>query len=234
MASGPYIAEAAALIGDPARANMLAALMGGHAHTAAELAAAAGVTPQTASGHLAKLLEGRLVVAEPCGRYRHYRLAGPEVARALESLMVVAANGPPRHRPSLRQDAAMREARTCYDHLAGRLAVAVTDALLARGVLVREDRSFRLTPAGDVFLRGLGLPVDALRRRRRAFARCCIDWSERRPHLGGALGAALAEHALAAGWVVRLPGTRAVRITAAGRAAFDAILEIQADQAQAV
>src|SRR6476659_4138497 len=129
MTDGPYIAEAAALIGDPARANMLAALMDGRALTATELAYRAGVAPSTASGHLAKLAEGKLVQVTPGGRHRYYRLASSAVAGVLENLMALAVEGPPRHRPKSRCDEAMARARTCYDHFAGRLGVALADKL---------------------------------------------------------------------------------------------------------
>lgn len=217
MIEGPYLAECAALIGDPARANILAALMDGKARTASELAFVAGVSPQTTSAHLAKLTQGRLLSLERQGRHRYYRLAGAEVAEVLEALTRVAVKGPPRHRPTGPRDAAMREARTCYDHLAGRLGVALTDALLARGDLIPNGRDFTPSPAGEAFFAAFGIDLDAARRKRRAFARVCIDWSERRPHLAGALGAALAERCLALDWIAPLADSRALRITAKGR-----------------
>jgi DNA-binding transcriptional ArsR family regulator len=200
------IAEIAALIGDPARANMLSALMGGQALTATELAYEARVTPQTASAHLAKLTQARLLAVERQGRNRYFRLAGPAVANALESLMILAGDAPPR-----------RAARTCYDHLAGGLGVAVTDALVCRGFLVERGNEFVVTPEGLDWFGSFGIDVRALRRTRRVFARRCLDWSERRPHLAGTLGAAVAEQLFDRDWVVRIRDSRGLTITAAGR-----------------
>jgi DNA-binding transcriptional ArsR family regulator len=219
MNTGPDLASVAALIGDPARARMLAQLLDGRALPASELAAEAGVAPSTASAHLARLLDGGLVSATRSGRHRYFRLAGPTVARALEALQVVAAGRPSRARRAPDPAAErLRAARTCYDHLAGRLGVAVTDAMQARGWLAPDGEDFRVTGGGAAAFAGLGLDLAALRRRRRAFARCCIDWSERRPHLAGSLGAAVAEAGFAAGWLRRLPGTRAIAVTRAGEA----------------
>ncbi len=226
MIAGANVAEVAALMGDPARANILAALMDGRALTATELAYFAGVSPQTTSGHLAKLVEGRLLAVEAQGRHRYYRLASATVGQAVESLMELASEGPPRYRPPARGDAAIRAARTCYDHLAGRLGVALTDALIARGQLAG---SFELTPEGTAFLEELGLPVARLRVQRRALTRRCLDWSERRPHVGGALGAALAERCFELGWIARIRDSRAVQITPAGVAAFDQRFGVRLD-----
>lgn len=220
MIDGPYFAEVGALIGDPARAAILAALLDGRALSATELSQAAGVTPQTASGHLAKLTEGRLLALEKQGRHRYYRLAGPQVAEALEALSVLAVEGPPRYRPPGPRDQAMRQARTCYDHLAGRLGVALTDALVARGALVPFERDYRLTRAGRGVLDGLGIDWQGAQATRRVFARQCLDWSERRHHLGGALGAALADRCFALGWTERGAERRTVTVTAKGRRAL--------------
>jgi DNA-binding transcriptional ArsR family regulator len=218
MNEGPNFAEVGALIGDPARANILAALMDGRALTATELSYIAGVSPQTASGHLAKLTEARLLALESQGRHRYYRLSGPEVAQALEALMVLATNGPPRHRPPGPRDEAMRMARTCYDHLAGRLGVGITQGLLERGFLAEAGKTFELTPAGVEFLTGFGVDLDAAHGRRRAFARSCLDWSERRSHLGGALGAAVAARCFELGWLRRAQNSRTVLVTETGQA----------------
>jgi DNA-binding transcriptional ArsR family regulator len=208
-------------MGDPTRANMLAALMDGRAWTAKELALAARVTPQTASGHLAQLTAGGLVTVAAQGRHRYYRLAGPPVAQAVEALMALTLESAPRHRPKTRASAALSEARTCYDHLAGRLGVALHDALMAQDCFRPAEGGYELTASGRRTLAGLGLDLDAIARERRPLARPCLDWSERRPHLAGALGAALAAHCFACGWVERVAGTRALRITRAGEAALE-------------
>jgi DNA-binding transcriptional ArsR family regulator len=220
LSSQPSIAEVAALVGNPARANVLLALLDGRALTATELAYAAGVSPQTTSGHLAKLAEARLLVVAKQGRHSYYRLASPLIGRMLEGIMAVAADGPPRYRPRWRGDDALRTARTCYDHLAGRLGVALADALVARDQVVLSDDGGVVTPAGEEFLRGFGIDVHATAPARRAFCRPCLDWSERRPHLAGILGAALATRCLALGWVTRVRDTRAVAIPPKGRAGF--------------
>ncbi|TNC12359.1 helix-turn-helix transcriptional regulator [Methylobacterium terricola] len=226
MVTVTALARTAALVGDPARAGMLAVLMDGRALTASELARAAGVTPQTASGHLAQLTEAGLLAVARQGRHRYHRLASPAVARMLEGVMAVAAGpGPvpaaPRRGP---RDAALREARTCYDHLAGRLAVAMADALVARGAVELEADGGAVTPAGEDFLRGLGVDLAAAARtgpaRRRVFCRPCLDWSERRPHIAGTLGAALLATCLDHGWLRRIEGSRAVAVTPGGRLAL--------------
>ncbi len=217
MIEGPYIAEAAALMGDPARANMLSAMMDGRARTASELAYVAGVSPPTASGHLAKLTEGKMVAVEKQGRHRYYRLAGKDVANALEALMVVASSGARRHRPTGPRDEQMRLARTCYDHLAGRLGVALTEALIDKGYLTSDDEAFHLTPSGEEGLAQFGLDIDALKKSRRAFASRCLDWSERTPHMGGALGAALLAQLESRKWIARKKDSRTVEVTRAGQ-----------------
>ncbi|HEY8612381.1 MAG TPA: winged helix-turn-helix domain-containing protein [Roseomonas sp.] len=215
MVSTTALAETAAALGDPARLNMLAALMDGRALTAGELAGIAGVAPTTASGHLARLLEAGLLAVERQGRHRYHRLASPEVARVLEGLMALSAT---RSRPQPRtgpRDAALREARTCYDHLAGRLAVGIADAMVSRGQLDLSADGGAVTGAGQAFLEGLGVAVPAARGR--PFCRPCLDWSERRPHLAGALGAALCRRCLELGWVRRVAGSRALTVTTGGR-----------------
>lgn len=215
MVAGLQTAEVAALVGDPARANMLTALMDGRALTATELAFHARIAPQTASGHLAKLVDGRLLAVEKQGRHRYFRLASPLVSRMLESINAMAAiEGPPRHRPRTPADAALRQARYCYDHLAGKLGVALADALVARGHVEFGDDGGAVTAAGAEFLARFGL--DLASPTRRAFCRPCLDWSERRPHIAGAVGAALAARCIALGWIARQRDTRAVSITAPG------------------
>jgi DNA-binding transcriptional ArsR family regulator len=231
MADGPNIALVAALVGDPARASMLVALMDGRALTAKELAFAAGVSPQTASGHLAKLADGCLLACIRQGRHRYYRVASPLVARMLESITLVSAiEAPPRHRPPSPRDEALRLARTCYDHLAGRLGVAIADALVARGAILLSDDGGEVTAEGAAFLVDR-LALDLARiPRRRTFCRPCLDWSERRWHLAGALGAALAERCFALGWVDRIRDSRAVAITPRGQIALRELFRIDAER----
>jgi DNA-binding transcriptional ArsR family regulator len=217
MKESVQISEVAALVGDPARANMLSALMDGRALTAGELAYAAGVSPQTTSGHLAKLTEARLLVPQKQGRHRYYRLATPAVGRMIEGIMAVAVDGPPRHSPPGKFDAALRNARTCYDHFAGRLGVGLADALVERGHVMLGDDGGEVTAAGVDFLSGFGIDLAAARQRKRAFCRPCLDWTERRPHLAGAVGAALASRCFDMRWFERMRDSRALVITPAGR-----------------
>lgn len=226
MNAGPNIAEVAALIGDPARANILTALMDGRALTATELSYRAGVSPQTTSGHLAKLTASGLLALESQGRHRYFRLANPAVAHAVEALMMLTTHTPPRHRPPSREDQAIRLARTCYDHLAGKLGVAVTEAMLDRAWIEPAGRDYRVTAAGDAFLRNLGIEIDKARQQRRAFARQCLDWSERRPHLAGALGAALARRGFDLGWIRRAGDGRALQVTTAGHKALSELFGV--------
>ncbi len=229
MRHGPDLSRIAALIGDPARANMLTALLGGLALTAGELAEEAGVTKQTASGHLAKLAAAGLVAVAAQGRHRYYRLADDEVAEALESLSVLAAaRGGLRSRPGPR-DPAMRRARVCYDHLAGELGVALFDALVARRALDVAADGLGLTPAGAAAMRDFGIDVEALSRGRRPLCRACLDWSARRSHLAGALGAAVLQRVFALGWARRLEGSRIVAFTPAGERAFAERFVLAAD-----
>jgi DNA-binding transcriptional ArsR family regulator len=216
----PSLAEVAALIGNPARANMLTVLLGGRALTATELAYAGGVAPQTASGHLAKMTEGRLLTLAKQGRHAYYRLASPMIGRMLESIMAVAADGPPRYQPRWRGGDALRNARTCYDHLAGRLGVGLADALVERDHVALSEDGGIVTEAGEEFLRGFGIELREAGGMRRAFCRPCLDWSERRTHLAGALGAALAARCFELDWISRIRDTRAVLVTEKGKHGF--------------
>lgn len=223
MASNAMFAQVAALAGDPARAAMLHALMDGRALTASELSRAAGVAPQTASGHLAQMTGVGVLVVEKQGRHRYHRLASPAVARMMESIMQVAAQlEPPRRLSVGPRDAALRAGRTCYDHLAGQLGVALTDAMVGRGYVELEADAGVVTSAGMKFLAQLGIDVAARKNKNsgRMLCRPCLDWSERRPHLAGALGAALCARCLDRGWVRRVDGTRAVAVTPKGRQIF--------------
>ena len=228
MIAGPQLAEVAALAGDPARANILLALLDGRARTSTELSFFAGVSPQTTSGHLAKLAETRLLLLHRQGRHRYYRLASPLVGRMLEALAAVASDAPPRYRRPSKMDDALRTARTCYDHIAGQLGVAITDVLVERGHVVLADEGGAVTPSGQDFFASLGLDLAA--GGRRVFCRPCLDWSERRPHLAGALGAALCGHCLAAGWTERTRDSRALAITRKGEAAFAELFGIEPER----
>lgn len=212
-------ATVASLLGDPSRANILCALLRGDALTAKELAYAARVSPQTASGQLARLSEAGLIVTLRQGRFRYYRLAGRPVAQMLEGIMNVATMRPPRVRP-LRMEQPMRQARLCYDHCAGRLGVGMLDSLLRRGLIALGDDCGTVTAAGARFFLAFGLDIEALRRQRRIFCGPCLDWSERRPHLAGALGAALARRLFDLGWIERVHGTRTLMITTPGDTAL--------------
>lgn len=214
------LAETAALVGDPARAAMLTTLLDGRAFTAGELARAAGVSAPTASGHLARLLDGGMVAVVPHGRHRYYRLAGGEIAASLEALLATTAfrlEARAALRPGPR-DPALRSARLCYDHLAGRLGVALFDAMATRGLLETHSGGVRLTTAGRDLLADIG--VAARLTAGSDHCRPCLDWSERRSHLAGAAATALCSLALDRGWVRRTAGTRAVRVTPAGAGAF--------------
>jgi len=216
MKEGPDISIIAALIGNPASANMLMALMSGPALTATELAQEAGLTLSTASGHLAKLEKAGLVEIARQGRHRYFRLADSDVAVALESLMPLAARaGHVRIRTGPR-DPELRRARSCYDHLAGDLAVKMLDRFLERRLLARRGEELRLTPEGRRFFAANGIDIDDLGRGRRPLCRCCLDWSERRYHLGGVLGAAIFEEILGRRWAGREAKTRVVRFSATG------------------
>ncbi|AZO40438.1 MULTISPECIES: winged helix-turn-helix domain-containing protein [unclassified Mesorhizobium] len=221
MREGPDIARIASLVGDPARANMLNALMGGTALTASELALEAGVSLPTASSHLGKLMEGGLLTVASQGRHRYYGLAGPQVAGMIEAITGVAeAVGPKRVRPGPR-DGAMRVARVCYDHLAGEQAVAMLDRLVAKNVLVRDDKEIRLGPSAASHFAAIG--IDVYTRPRRPVCRACLDWSVRRSHLAGTLGAAILDKILAEKWARREKDSRAVIFSPPGKQAFERV-----------
>jgi DNA-binding transcriptional ArsR family regulator len=220
MKEGPSIAAVAALAGDPARANMLAALTAGQALTAAELANEAGVTAQTASSHLSKLESGGLIAAVKRGRHRYFRLAAHDVADMLETMMGVAARtGQMRTRPGP-SDPALREARVCYDHLAGEMGVRMFDSLRAADRIMVRGEDVRLTRAGEAFAGKFGIDLDALAGARRPLCKPCLDWSMRKSHLAGALGAALYDRITALGWAKRERAGRAVLFTREGKQKF--------------
>jgi DNA-binding transcriptional ArsR family regulator len=226
------IAAVAELIGEPARAAILVALTDGRALPAGELARAASVSAQSASGHLSKLVGGGLLSVRSEGRHRYYRMSGPEVGYAIEALGVISTAPP---RPGARRSPetmALTKIRSCYDHLAGRVAVDLARTLETSGVIrPRGARDYELGPDGQAWFGRLGVDTDALRGSRRAFARRCLDWTERKPHLAGALGAALFSRLVASGWIAALPRTRALRITHRGARELDGRLGIAAHAA---
>lgn len=227
MSNTTSFAQIAALAGDPARVSMLHALMDGRALTAGELARAAGIAPQTASSHLGRLVSSGIVSVEKQGRHRYHRLATPSVARMLESIMQVAAELQPSAMAVVvgPKDLALRNARTCYDHFAGRLGVALADSMIARGFVELHSDAGILRDNGIAFLDDLGIPVAPLqsgrtKRSGRVLCRPCLDWSERRPHLAGVVGAAICSHGLANGWVRPSQDSRAVIVTPKGHRIF--------------
>jgi DNA-binding transcriptional ArsR family regulator len=220
MKEGPSIAPVAALAGDPARANMLSALLAGKALTASELANEAGVTVQTASSHLSKLETGGLIAGVKQGRHRYFRLAGANVADMLETMMGVAARaGHLRTQPGP-ADPAMRHARVCYDHLAGELGVRMFDALSRKGHLVARGEDLRLTRKGEAFVEDFGIDLAALSQSRRPLCKSCLDWSQRRSHLAGNLGAALLTRITDLKWAARERKSRTVVFTRTGETNF--------------
>ena len=223
MSSPIKLAELGGIIGDPARAVMLFALLDGRCHSATELSLAAGVTAQTASWHLAKLADGQLITAEKRGRNRYFRLASPVVAQALEAVMAIAITGsrPSRSHVLSGPERALRDARTCYDHFAGRLGVALTDAFMRRKLIALSKDGGLITPRGARLFGSFGINLPAMQQSKRPFCRSCLDWSEQRPHLAGAIAAAFATRCFDLGWVQRLPNTRAVAITPAGVKGFE-------------
>lgn len=217
MRAEPDVSTIAALIGDPTRATMLSALMSGQSLPASELAYRAHITAQTASSHLAKLVDGGLLTMQRTGRHHYYQLKSAEVAHLLEALAVVA---PAPRVKSLNESEtlkALQTARTCYDHLAGKLGVAVTQALLDQNFVKLDETDYQVTAEGAKWLAAWDIDESQLHKSRRKFACTCLDWSERRYHMAGALGASVAAKFFEKGWVTRVKGTRALRITDSGR-----------------
>ena len=221
MKDGPNISAIASLLGDPARANMLSALMGGQALTASELAHEAGVAPSTASGHLSKLESAGLVATRRQGRHRYFHLSGHDVAHVLEALDGLAERvGHTRARPGPK-DEALRQARVCYDHLAGTRGVHLFECLMAKDFLAGDADDLEVTQAGERALARFGIDFDALKTTRRPLCRACLDWSERRSHLSGALGAAILRNIYDKGWARREKASRVVTFSRHGAHAFD-------------
>ncbi|MFU2033135.1 ArsR/SmtB family transcription factor [Bacillus wiedmannii] len=220
MSINPNVAEVAFLLGEKSRAAILISLMDGRFHTASELAYMAAIKPQTASFHLSKLIGSNLVNVDKQGRHRYYQLANEEVARILESFLAIS---PPPEVRSLKQSSQvklLREARTCYDHLAGKLGVGLTESMLNTGYLEKEERNFVVTPKGEQFFTDFGIDLGQLKRKRRSFSHACIDWSERHHHLAGALGNELMKRFLDLSWIVQVPSIRAVKVTDKGKVGF--------------
>jgi DNA-binding transcriptional ArsR family regulator len=220
MNTGPLIAEIAALVGDPARATMLTALLDGRALTAAELAYVARITPQTASSHLAKLTEAGLLTVQREGRHRSFRLASPKIFEMLDAIMTVAVEKRPRLRPLSEQDRALSEARICYDHIAGRLSVELADFFIGHEYIVIDEETAEVTQSGVLFLAEFGIHLSSLNATGGELCRLCLDWTERRPHIAGALGTELSKRCLELGWIEQLKQSGAVIVTPAGQRGF--------------
>ena len=226
MAAAANLVEVAALVGDTARATMLSVLMGGRSLTAKELAYYATVSPSTASDHLSKLVAAQLLTVTREGRFSYYRIASPLIAAMLESMKVVAAiQVPPRLQPRSANDEALRFARSCYDHLAGQAGVAVADALVAMGHIVLTDEGGEVTASGERFLSAFG--ADLKPRTRRIFCQPCLDWSERRYHLRGLVGARILDRLLELGWLKSVSGSRALQLTSSGRAGLSEMFRLE-------
>jgi len=230
MPSEKDIAWIASLVGDQARSRILLALMDGRARTAKELAFFARIAPPTASGHLAKLVDAHLVAVEPQGRHRYYRLASERVGQMIESMAIVAGDALPFVRPGRRVPETLATARRCYDHLAGRTGVAIADALVRRGCIVFADGGGEVTAEGHGFFAGLGLDLARFGATRRVFCRPCLDWTERRHHLAGAVGAALCQHCLERAWLQPTRDSRALSITPEGKEALASHFGIDVDR----
>ncbi|ATH93376.1 ArsR family transcriptional regulator [Bacillus glycinifermentans] len=222
----PNIAEVAKLITDPSRAAMLTALLDDRFYTASELAGFAGVKQQTASFHLAKLADADMVVSQKQGRHRYYRLKHAETARILETLLLAAPPGEIRSFRQSAEDRAIRKARTCYDHLAGSLGVKLAEQLVSMDFLKENEEAFTVTEKGASCFKELGVDVREVKRKRRSFCHRCLDWSERRYHLAGALGSALLDAFIRMGWIERRPLSRAVSITPKGEKEFERVFHI--------
>ena len=223
MKEGPDIARVAALLGDPARANMLTALMGGKALTATELAQEAGVTPQTASSHLAKLEAGLIVTPRKQGRHRYFTLSGPDIVEALEVMMGIANRVGHNRVRTGPKDPELRRARVCYDHLAGDMGVALFEGLSQRNLIKTDLNGVALTDAGAHFATEFGIDLDGLRQNRRPLCRECLDWSARQSHLAGSFGAALLDRFYDLGWARRVAESRIVRFSPDGERAFKSL-----------
>ncbi|MGY5386122.1 ArsR/SmtB family transcription factor [Bacillus spizizenii] len=222
----PNIAKISSLLSDPSRSSILLTLMDGRIHPAGELAYLANIKPQTASFHLKKLLEEKLISVEKHGRHRYYRLSNSDTANIIEQLLRMAPKAKVTSLKDSKEKSDLHFARTCYDHLAGYVGVQMTHSLVEQGILKKVDLNFEVTSEGSLFFSKLGINEEHQRHKRRAFARCCLDWSERQHHIAGALGNALLVRMLEEEWIVRMPKTRAVRMTQSGKIAFEKYFKV--------
>ncbi|AFQ12298.1 TPA: winged helix-turn-helix domain-containing protein [Bacillus pacificus] len=221
------IARMASLLSDASRSAILVHLMDGRPHPATELANAAKIKPQTATFHLNKLLEAQIISVEKHGRHRYYKLANHELADSLETIFFITQPEPIQ---SFKQAKEMNEiefARTCYDHLAGKLGVEIANALLRKEVLVKNETDFQVTKIGEKFFYGLDIDLEKLQTKRRAFSKCCLDWTERKHHIAGALGNILLERMLEMNWIIKVKHSRAIHITPLGRQKLKEVFSIK-------
>ncbi|WDM22542.1 ArsR/SmtB family transcription factor [Paenibacillus polymyxa] len=229
MSTKSNVAMIASLVSEPSRAAILTALLDGRFHTASELAHMAGVKPQTASFHLAKMTEAQVVTMEKQGRHRYFGIQDPEVAQVMESLLSIAPPVPIKSFTHASENEALRLARTCYDHVAGQLGVQLMSFFIQKGILSEDQDGLHITEPGEAFFTDFQIDLTKTRQKRRSFSHKCLDWSERRHHLAGALGNALLDRLFELHWIERLPTTRAIRITADGKRGFKEVFSIEVD-----
>ncbi|MGO4950239.1 ArsR/SmtB family transcription factor [Paenibacillus sp. DRB1-1] len=227
MSTKSNVAMIASLVSEPSRAAILTALLDGRFHTASELAHMAGIKPQTASFHLAKMTEAQVVTVEKQGRHRYYGIQDPEVARVMESFLSIAPSVPIHSFKHASENEALRLARTCYDHVAGQLGVQLMSFFIQKGILSEDQDGLHITEQGEIFFTDFQIDLKKTRQKRRSFSHKCLDWSERRHHLAGALGSALLDRLFELNWIERLPTTRAIRVTADGKRGFKEIFSIE-------
>jgi DNA-binding transcriptional ArsR family regulator len=230
MIRGAIIAEVATLVADPARATIVSALLDGRALTASELAWAARITPQTASAHLGKLTKAGLLCMERNGRHRYFRLASAKVAEMIEGIVAVALEKRPRFRPLSGYEHAISVARICYDHLAGRVSVDLAAALITGEYIVLDDKAGEITAEGARFFTEFGIALPARHSTRRRFCRPCLDWTERRPHIAGALGAAITRRLFDLGWIERMKRGHEVIVTPLGQRGLQQTFGVEASE----
>ncbi|MDQ0049146.1 DNA-binding transcriptional ArsR family regulator [Paenibacillus polymyxa] len=229
MSTKSNVAMIASLVSEPSRAAILTALLDGRFHTASELAHMASIKPQTASFHLAKMTEAQVVTVEKQGRHRYYGIQDLEVARVMESLLSIAPPVPIKSFKQASENEAIRLARTCYDHVAGQLGVQLMSFFVQKGILSEDQDGLHITEQGETFFTDFKIDLTKTRQKRRSFSHKCLDWSERRHHLAGALGSAVLDRLFELNWIERLPTTRAIRITADGKRGFKEIFSIEVD-----
>ncbi|MEB4783978.1 winged helix-turn-helix domain-containing protein [Paenibacillus jamilae] len=227
MSTQSNVAMIASLVSEPSRAAILTALLDGRFHTASELAHMAGIKPQTASFHLAKMTEAQVITVEKQGRHRYYGIQDPEVAQVMESLLSIAPPVPIKSFKQASENEAIRLARTCYDHVAGHLGVQIMSFFMQKGILSEDQDGLHITQQGEIFFADFQINLKNTKQKRRSFSHKCLDWSERRHHLAGALGSALLDRLFELHWVEHLPTTRAIRITAEGKRGFKEVFSIE-------